>query len=58
VDRASVARLEAEVARLKDKYETPCKGLVKAYGPKDVLGHKTVPCGGFMGHPGECAEVW
>lgn len=50
--------LAAEVARLREKYETPCKGLVKRYGVDNALGYKTVPCGGFLGHPGDCAEVW
>lgn len=49
--------LEARVAELERKYETPCNGLVNKY---DEAGHKTgvVNCGGFLGHPGDCAEVW
>lgn len=52
-----VVRLRAEVDRLKAKYETSCKGLVRHYGssPEDW---RMVPCGGFLGHPGACAEVW
>jgi len=46
-----VVELEAEVARLREKYETPCKGLAKIAGGVGK-------CGGFLGHPGDCAEVW
>jgi hypothetical protein len=49
---ARLAELQAEVTRLTTKYETPCPGLARnAQG--DV-----VSCGGFLGHPGDCAEVW
>lgn len=58
--QARVSELEAELAQLREKHETPCKGLVHGVhfaangAPVDDIRH----CGGFLGHSGECAEVW
>jgi hypothetical protein len=57
VDTEETAALRAEVARLQEKYETPCKGIVKTYGP-DGIHYDIAHCGGYMGHPGDCALVW
>lgn len=47
-----VVDLQTEVDRLKVKYETPCPGLAKN------TNNNVIKCGGFLGHPGNCAEVW
>jgi hypothetical protein len=59
-----IAELETEVARLKEKYETPCSGLVKHFDPHgehfDMATrerYNITTCGGFLGHIGYCAEV-
>lgn len=49
--------LAQEVIRLRTRYETPCGGLVKRHAD-DGSSSGVVPCGGFLGHAGDCAEVW
>lgn len=49
--------LAQEVIRLRTTYETPCKGLANRH-EEDGSSSGVVPCGGFLGHAGDCAEVW
>lgn len=60
IDTEETAALRAEIARLKERYETPCPGLVHGHHFAANGGEvpDIRPCGGFLGHPGQCAEVW
>lgn len=47
--------LRTELAALRLLHETPCPGLVHPWeeGQEGVQ-----PCGGYLGHPGDCAPYW
>jgi hypothetical protein len=47
--------LSGEVARLRALHETPCPGFVH---PWEDGQDGAQPCGGYHGHPGDCAPYW